>query len=113
MAAGRAYAGPAIVAFATAVRRASGPSAALPGPRIGITVSRRLRGAVDRNRARRRVREAVRLHLASEDSPLLQRGMTLDVVLIARPRALTMDFDELSAEVGTAVRRALAKAASS
>ncbi len=38
-----------------------------PETRVGVTVSRQLKGAVDRNRARRRVREAARASLLVYD----------------------------------------------
>jgi ribonuclease P protein component len=59
---------------------------------VGVTVSRQVRGAVRRNRARRRVREAARLRLLGDDSGLLRSGIPYDVVLIARPAALAADF---------------------
>jgi ribonuclease P protein component len=100
MAAGRVFAGPTIVAFASPK-----PPPGRSGPRIGVTVSRRLPSAVVRNRARRRVREAVRLELQTEDSALLAGGITVDVVLIARPPALTIDFQQLRREVRRAAAR--------
>lgn len=56
--------------------------------RLGITVSTKLGGAVVRNRARRRLREAYRLSAAS-----LQPGY--DLVLVARTRVLTVPFQQL------------------
>lgn len=103
LAAGRVYAGAAVVGFATPA------PAAIADPRIGVTVSRRLRGAVRRNRARRRLREAARLNLAGKDSPLRARGITYDVVLIARPAALQLPFGELEREVRAAGRRATSR----
>lgn len=100
LAGGRVYAGPALVGFAVPSRVADG------SPRIGVSASRRVGGAVRRNRARRRLREAARMHLTGEDSPLRARGITYDVVLIARPAALTLPFDELAREVTAAARRA-------
>jgi ribonuclease P protein component len=97
--------------FARQGRAPTEPSSAAK-PRIGVTVSRRLRRAVDRNRARRRVREAARLELAREDSPLRARGITVDVVLIARPEALTIEFPQLAREVTRAMRRAVDRAGS-
>jgi ribonuclease P protein component len=100
LAAGRVYAGPAMVGFAV-------PSAAdETQPRIGVSASRRVGGAVRRNRARRRLREAARIHLTGEDSPLRARGITYDVVLIARQAALTVPFEELVREVTSAADRA-------
>ena len=73
--------------------------------RIGVTVSRQLKGAVDRNRARRRVREAARVSLFERDSGVQQRGIRYDVVLIARPAALTLRFADLKEETEQAALR--------
>lgn len=56
--------------------------------RIGITVSRRLGGAVARNRIRRRIREAVR-RVASVVPP------GWDLVIVARRGAIAASFAEL------------------
>jgi len=66
---------------------------------VGVTVSRGVRGAVRRNRARRRVREAARLRLLVDDSRVSQPGIPYDVVLIARPAALTVEFAGLLRDV--------------
>ena len=68
------------------------------GSRVGVTVSRQIKGSVSRNRARRRLREVSRLKLLAVDSPLVGRGIRYDVVLIARPAALELPFDSLEAE---------------
>lgn len=72
------------------VRDASEPAG--PQPRIGFTTGRVLGGAVVRNRIRRRMREAVRLHM----SELPQRT---DVVLHPRKVVLDMNFALLEKEV--------------
>ncbi len=56
--------------------------------RLGITASVKLGGAVQRNRARRRLREVYRLH-ANE----LRQGY--DVILVARGRTLTEPWQAL------------------
>jgi len=68
---------------------------ATPGPRIGFTVSRALGGAVQRNRMKRRLREAVRLCG-------LPGGVAADVVINPKKSLLTIDF----AAVVNEVRRA-------
>lgn len=104
LAAGRVYAGATLVGFAR-------PSAGgrhgeeQAHPRVGVSVSRRIRGAVHRNRARRRLREAARLNLLGDDSPLVQGGKTYDVVLIARPAALTAPFADLLRDTRAFARR--------
>lgn len=65
------------------------------GPRVGFTVGRVLGGAVERNRMRRRLREAVRLELARLNTPV-------DVVINPKKSVLTADFAELVKEVGRA-----------
>ncbi len=68
-------------------------SSTLPaGPRVGLTAGRVLGKAVERNRIKRRMREAVRLNL-----PLLTRDV--DVVLHPRRTVLTAEFAGLQSEV--------------
>jgi ribonuclease P protein component len=90
IAAGRIFSGRSLVGFARV--RSKGPS------RVGVTVSRQVRGAVRRNRARRRLREAVRRRLLQPGSPLLREGIGYDVVLIARPDALEVKAASLEAD---------------
>jgi ribonuclease P protein component len=61
-------------------------------PRVGLTAGRVLGGAVERNRIRRRMREAVRLHL----DKLPPR---VDVVLHPRRTVLDVEFARLEREV--------------
>jgi ribonuclease P protein component len=72
------------------------------GPRVGLTAGRVLGKAVERNRIKRRMREAVRRHVE-----LLNANV--DVVLHPRRTVLTIDFTELDAEVErvfTTIRKA-------
>jgi len=66
--------------------------------RVGVAVSRQLKGSVKRNRAKRRLREAARTQLLGRDSSEHQAGIPYDVVLIARPAALTLSADVLERE---------------
>ena len=58
--------------------------------RYGISTGRRLGGAVQRNRVRRRVREILR-RLPNES------GHGWDILVVARPPAVEASFDELRA----------------
>lgn len=60
--------------------------------RVGFTVSRRVGNAVQRNRAKRRLREMVRLFLKQ------QAPTGYDVVLIAKTSAGSMDFAAMCAD---------------
>ncbi|HEX9711833.1 MAG TPA: ribonuclease P protein component [Actinomycetota bacterium] len=68
-------------------------------PRLGIAASRKVGGAVGRNRAKRRLRGAARAMIAS-----LPAGM--DVVLVAGPRVVEEPFEQLSSDVRSAIARA-------
>lgn len=59
---------------------------------LGITVSVKLGGAVRRNRAKRRLKEAYRL---CEDS--IQSG--IDLVIVARHAVLEADFDRIKGDL--------------
>ena len=93
----RIYSGRALVAFAA-------PSSNEES-RIGVTVSRALKSSVERNRARRRVRELARDVFLGSDSPLASLGIRYDVVLIARPASLEVSFADLREETTQAVLR--------
>jgi ribonuclease P protein component len=56
--------------------------------RFGLSTGRRLGGAVERNRVRRRIREALRVM-----APSFQPGW--DVLIIARPAIVAVDHDVL------------------
>ena len=64
------------------------------GPRVGLTVGKAMGKAVDRNRIKRRMREAVRRQL-----PLLQTPV--DVVLHPRRSVIDLDFATLEREVAS------------
>lgn len=71
-------------------------------PRVGFVVPRYKHSAVDRNRVKRRLREAVRLDMLS---PLQALAAPLDVVVRALPSAYARDYDTLRAELLQALRR--------
>lgn len=69
------------------------PDAQRSSPRVGITAGRVLGNAVERNRIKRRLREAIRANQA-----LLPAGV--DVILHPRRSVLAMDYTELRSEIG-------------
>jgi ribonuclease P protein component len=73
------------------------------GPRIGFTVGKVLGGAVDRNRIKRRLREAVRLSGTACEGPV-------DVVFNPRKSVLVLPFVELVDEITRALRLATQRA---
>ncbi|MBO5868748.1 MAG: ribonuclease P protein component [Oscillospiraceae bacterium] len=60
--------------------------------RVGLTVGKKLGGAVVRNRVRRRLREAYRLN-EQKFAP------GWDIVIVARSRCITAEFDKLTASL--------------
>jgi len=72
-------------------------SEAASNARVGFTVGRALGGAVERNRIRRRLREAVRLQRA-----VLQGAGAVDVVINPKKSVLTLEFSVVLEEVGRA-----------
>ena len=72
-------------------------------PRVGLTVGKVMGGAVERNRIKRRMREAVRKNLALLTVPV-------DVVLHPRRSVIDLEFTTLEREVAQ-VFRAVQKAA--
>jgi ribonuclease P protein component len=67
--------------------------------RIGFTVTKKLGGAVERNRIRRRIKEAVRLALPGRVQP------GRDYVFIGRPEAKLRPFKLLQQDLVDAVER--------
>lgn len=68
------------------------------GPRVGLTVGRVMGKAVERNRIKRRLREAVRAHAG------LLEGMPVDVVLHPRKSVLTCEWRRLECDVAQVFR---------
>ena len=73
--------------------------------RVGFTATKRIGGAVERNRAKRRMREAVRLVLPDLARP------GFDYVFIARGGVTTRAWDRLLDDVKSALIRLAADAA--
>jgi ribonuclease P protein component len=63
--------------------------------RIGFTVGRALGGAVERNRMKRRLREAVRMRRSAVKQPL-------DIVINPKKSVLTLEFGVILEEIGRA-----------
>ncbi len=74
------------------------------GPRVGFTVTKKNGNAVVRNRIKRRLREAVRLHAARDMRP------GHDYVIISKPDVLTTGFAALCEDVIRTIGRAHARA---
>jgi ribonuclease P protein component len=87
------------------LRRSSGPEATVAAntPRVGFTVGKVLGGAVERNRIKRRMREAVRLSAQACEGPI-------DVVFNPRKSVSKVPFAELVNEVTRALRLAAQRA---
>jgi ribonuclease P protein component len=83
-------------AFNVRVRQSGGPST-----RVAVTASRTVGTAVVRNRARRRVREAFRLALASQTKPT-----AIDVVVTVHPAAKDRDFRAIASEARSVLQEA-------
>jgi ribonuclease P protein component len=68
------------------------------GPRLGITVTRTVAGSVGRNRLKRRLREAFRLHRAELDPKW-------DIVLNPRRPALDVEFRDIEQALENLIRK--------
>ena len=76
----------------------------LPSVRVGFTASRKLGHSPDRNRARRRLRAAVDRLMRL--NPRFSTPQGVDIVLIARHKVLTCPFNQLEADLRTALSEA-------
>ena len=74
-----------------------------PSIRVGFTASRKIGGAVVRNRAKRRLRAAAAAVLPLSGLP------GTDYVLVARPGTVTRPFENLKADLVQALRAAHVK----
>ncbi len=70
-----------------------------PAPRVGYTVSRKVGGAVVRNRARRRLKAAAQQVMTRHARP------ELDYVVIGRAATVERDFAALLSDLGQAMKR--------
>jgi ribonuclease P protein component len=83
---GRSYAQGAVVLYVAKRTTGSGPA------RTGLDVSRKVGGAVARNRAKRLLREAIRL-----ESKELPEG--LDLVVVARPSVAGASYRDIAGDI--------------
>ena len=67
-------------------------------PRVGFTVTKKTGNAVMRNRIRRRLKEAVRLHAAGDMAP------GNDYVIVGREEIASAPFAEIAAELSRRIR---------
>jgi ribonuclease P protein component len=80
-------------------RDQTGPASTAAGARFGLTVTKKIGGAVVRNRVRRRLRALT----AGLDPTKVRPGF--DYVLIARSAALSRAFPDLKADLDLALSR--------
>jgi ribonuclease P protein component len=87
------------------LRRAVATEGAITGNslRVGFTVGKVLGGSVERNRIRRRMREAVRISWPSVEAPV-------DVVFHPRKAVLELSFDRVVSEVARGLQLAVERA---
>jgi ribonuclease P protein component len=106
----RAYAGSrkrqsASMSWFMARQQTAYEGAALPtGPRAGLTAGKVLGKAHERNRIKRRMREALRRHV-----DMLPEGF--DLILHPRRTVLTLEFGKLEAEIVRILHQARTEAA--
>ena len=75
--------------------------------RIGYTVTKKVGNSVERNRIRRRLREAVKAASRSGNTRLKLAGR--DIVVIARRAALTLPFSQLVHDLENGFKQLIAK----
>lgn len=81
------------------LQAADTPDTERGGARVGFTASRKVGGAVARNRARRRLREAAARVMSNRATP------GRDYVIIARKATLERPFEELVSDLEAALKR--------
>lgn len=95
----RKWAAPGLVMQARPHDDIQHPRPGEPPVRVGFTASRKVGGAVQRNRARRRLRAAAAEVLAANAAP------GHDFVLIARAETVGRPFADLKADIAQALRK--------
>lgn len=94
---GTRVSGPLFAAFCLA-REGDRPDGAASVARLGLTVPRAIGGSVVRNRIKRRMREAFRLHRANLDPKW-------DIVINPRRTALAAPFTDLERALGRVIEK--------
>lgn len=74
-----------------------------PKPRFGLTVTRKVGSATERNRIKRRLRAALRLHAAATGEP------GVDYVIVARRDLLSAPFETIVTDLAEGLRRTVPK----
>jgi ribonuclease P protein component len=91
---GRSYVHPMLVLYVRPTREGA--------CRIGFSISKKLGGAVERNRIKRRLREVMRGHLGQ----LAKLRPARDVVLVGRSRLKDASFESIESAVSDVLGRA-------
>jgi ribonuclease P protein component len=99
----RAGKGKRVSAAAFTLQANARPPETAPGPRFGLTVTKKTGNSPARSRIKRRLREAMRRIAPEAAAP------DFDYVLMARTAALHQSFDALVADIQSALRRAHAR----
>lgn len=68
-------------------------------PRVGFTVTKKVGNAVVRNRVKRRLREAVRVHAAQD------MAAGTDYVIVGRQESLAVPFEDLAGELSRRIAK--------
>lgn len=95
----RKWATPGLVLQARAHDERQHPNPGEPPVRIGLTASKKVGGAVERNRARRRLRAALAEVLAQNATP------GHDFVLVARAETVRRPYADLKADLIQALKK--------
>lgn len=95
----RKWATPGLILQARAHDERQHPNAGEPPVRIGLTASKKVGGAVERNRARRRLRAALAEVLAPNATP------GHDFVLVARADTVRRPYADLKADLIQALKK--------